>query len=1082
MYKNVHYITAGAGAGKTTTLVNVIKQLIIENGADPGRMMLTTYTKAAANEFRERSKVALIKNNKPDEAIALDKSAMGTVHSIASRYINRYWYLLGMAPDVKPADKTSSEILMNLSLDGLVSGEDTLLLKQYAKSFGITKLDGGYNYDFWKTTLQDLFKKVRGYGFGKEQIDGFRERTKELLSATFHQNGNQAILDSAKPCFDTYLGFASVINDYGTDKAKEQFKTNCITIQGILSLDVKKLDCKRLKDLANIKWGYKPALDNIYPEKQSKEEEMDACIEELKATIKRLSDELVPDECKYISEVSNIIFDMLERWMVAYEKIKKEYAVIDYADMEQLFLELLQKTEVQEDIRQSVDYLFVDEFQDTTPIQTRIFEALSNLVKQSWFVGDRKQAIYGFAGSDSGLVSELARLFPAPEKSRDHISDLKKDTNGNSAAILDTSRRSVPSLVDAANKIFTECFSEIVSGYDKDRIPEEQITLRPDPTRQDPAQRDVLYHVCLNGENTTEQLDALACFVFRMSEDPSFAKAGYTLSDIAILTRGNTQAKTIANALARKGIKTSFFEGKFKDFSEAPEVALILSLLKLSEGLSGKKTRAEIRKLLLDEDLATLAQRVVNSQNDLGMFKGLDEYAKSLKTASLPDRIDALIARFDLLNECASWGMGETRKGHLLLLRKAAADYTASASLLCGAADLRGFLQFLPTYDADIPFDNSADGVKVLTYHKSKGLDWKIVILTELDKYKETTSISGNTLQGDSRNPSGMISVPILPKKVWVAGCIQANPEALQLLQLIQAKQLGEEKRLLYVGFTRAKDVVITATSSADAEVIRRCCPTARKRNVTGIPAGKVDIWGIPGHESTLIDAVDDPKLTRTQNPPCKYKDAGLDLKASSPNELQKFISPSQYHDEQLEKNVDPKRANDFGHRTDIPHPTLEDNVFGDAVHHIFAACTPGQDEANRTIAAQTLAAFGIDDIDGAKKIVSCFNELYSWLEGIYGPIVEMEKELPFRYTNEKGQVFSGNMDLVLRTEKGSVLIDYKTFPGKKEDLFDPASDHFAGKYASQLSVYAKALEARDKKAPLACILYYPVEGLVLTV
>ena len=167
----------------------------------------------------------------------------------------------------------------------------------------------------------------------------------------------------------------------------------------------------------------------------------------------------------------------------------------------------------------------------------------------------------------------------------------------------------------------------------------------------------------------------------------------------------------------------------------------------------------------------------------------------------------------------------------------------------------------------------------------------------------------------------------------------------------------------------------------------------------------------------------------------------------------------------------------DFGHRTDIRHSSLEDNTFGDLVHHVFAACRWGDKEANKAVAARTLQAYGITDEEAAEKLATCIGELYDYL----GEATEIERELPFRYC-ENGQVFSGNMDLVWHTKAGCILVDYKTFPGKKDDLFDPKSPHWAGHYASQLGVYSRALKARDGKEPIARLLYYPIEGLILSV
>ena len=100
----------------------------------------------------------------------------------------------------------------------------------------------------------------------------------------------------------------------------------------------------------------------------------------------------------------------------------------------------------------------------------------------------------------------------------------------------------------------------------------------------------------------------------------------------------------------------------------------------------------------------------------------------------------------------------------------------------------------------------------------------------------------------------------------------------------------------------------------------------------------------------------------------------------------------------------------------------------------------------------------------------------------IPGPTGNLEEVRGRGACDAKGQVFSGNMDLVWRTANGCVLVDYKTFPGNKAELFNPGSKHWAGNYASQLSVYADALSATPWGKPLDRLLYYPVEGMVIRV
>lgn len=1078
LYKNVHHITAGAGAGKTTELVRIITRLV-NDGADPQRMILTTFTNAAATELREKSKAEL----SAEDAVKMNGALMGTLHSIASRYIKRYWYLLGLSPTIKPIEKSVSRILMDRSLEGLVSGKQKAMLNKYVETFGINKGEDGSDNDFWKETLTNLFGKMRGYGFGKERIPEFKERTMKLLRDTFNQDRNKPLFDRVQPDLEKYLGY-DTISKLFTDKSQDQFDIDCAQIRKILAIDPLKVNERQMKDIGAMKWGNVAKIAKNGPDKDRFDPELAAAKVAVKSAAVQLSKGWVPVEYNMIFDVAELLFDIMGDWMAAYEKIKKENGVIDYSDMEKLFLLLLARDEVKDDVRASVDYLFVDEFQDSNPIQAQIYEILSNLVKQSWFVGDRKQAIYGFAGSDAGLINELVEQFPSPEKEEKSLTKFKKDDNGNSSQVLKTSYRSTPKLVNAANNIFIPAF-EKTTGNPKDVIPKEYVHLDPNPKKED-TDWEPLYHinVCktVKGKDYFDN-DALAAFVCRMVADPGFKKAGYDLSDIAILTRTGAIAKKIGKALVKKGIPTSFVDSK--GFKDTPEVSLVLAILRLSEGIDMNKSRAEIRKLVLGEDLKQLSERVGKKTNNLDDFPGLEDFANALRSHSVVDRINEIITRFDLIGISGQWGNPDARRGSLNLLRKAAEDYASESALLCSEADVRGFLSFLKDYKTDEKFDNSAAGVKVLTYHKAKGLDWKIVILCGLDDYKDEETIDGISILGSSTHPESILVIPRLPKKDWVRKCILENKESAKILDEQRAVKMGEERRLLYVGFTRAKEVVITAAKNTSPEVLKKLCPTVEKRATAGfIDDTHVDIWGVPGLLSRFENCTDNSALTASDIPtPVRYKKAGFFLPVSKGGkDIIKYHSPSSYKDPKVQAAATVDTVKDFGQRTDIPHPHLKDNVFGDCIHHIFARCAPRKHEANLAVAESTLKGYGITEAEAPKKAVECIETFFGWLEEKFGPATRLEQEVPFQYTDAKGQVFSGNIDLVWRTAKGCVLVDYKTFPGNKADLFHPDSNHWAGKYASQLGIYADALSVTDFGNPLCRLLFYPVEGLVVSV
>ena len=91
--------------------------------------------------------------------------------------------------------------------------------------------------------------------------------------------------------------------------------------------------------------------------------------------------------------------------------------------------------------------------------------------------------------------------------------------------------------------------------------------------------------------------------------------------------------------------------------------------------------------------------------------------------------------------------------------------------------------------------------------------------------------------------------------------------------------------------------------------------------------------------------------------------------------------------------------------------------------------------------------------------IVTSITQFWSWMEETYDKATHVDRELPFSFVNENGQIVTGEIDLVYHTAEGDILVDYKTYQGNPAHLTDENSDFFAGKYCGQISLYEEALK-----------------------
>ena len=169
--KNITYINAGAGSGKTTKLTQILSEQLgnTNNNIKPSEVILTTFTELAASEFREKSRQQLFKDGHPDIAAELDSATIGTVHSVALGFIQKYWYLIGVSPDMKVMLEDDLQVYISESLGQYVSNEHLRFFNSYRAYFDIIDDQGKAYYDFWKEHLLTIIDKANNYSVDIER-------------------------------------------------------------------------------------------------------------------------------------------------------------------------------------------------------------------------------------------------------------------------------------------------------------------------------------------------------------------------------------------------------------------------------------------------------------------------------------------------------------------------------------------------------------------------------------------------------------------------------------------------------------------------------------------------------------------------------------------------------------------------------------------------------------------------------------------------------------------------------------------------------------------------------------------------
>ena len=163
MLDNVTYFSASAGSGKTYTLTHELADLIANGTVEPEKVILTTYTRVAAAEFREKAKAALYEKGLFDAATRLDSAKIGTVHSVAESLIHKFWYHLGVSPDFQIMSDENKDFYVDQSLVTIATEAEKAVFNEYTRRFDLRDNFKAYNYEFWKSPLKNLIEYATNY-------------------------------------------------------------------------------------------------------------------------------------------------------------------------------------------------------------------------------------------------------------------------------------------------------------------------------------------------------------------------------------------------------------------------------------------------------------------------------------------------------------------------------------------------------------------------------------------------------------------------------------------------------------------------------------------------------------------------------------------------------------------------------------------------------------------------------------------------------------------------------------------------------------------------------------------------------
>ena len=1065
---HVTYISAGAGSGKTYTLTTFLSELITKKGVKPEEFILTTFTEAAAAEFKEKARAKIFECTDYEQyaqaAERLNQAMIGTVDSVSYRFVMKYWYLLGISPNLKYLDDETTKFFINQNLQNILTAEESDFLKSFVDDFEVGYSYGsdkyGKNYDFWKEDVKDIMEKSKSFDTDmSENLKASLEYANSLLGDLPLSYDKNDIL--------TFLNEFELANAADKDGPTKE---------------------KRLKFIKEFRNKFSSKSSHLsYPEYQKFYKELQSLPDKITSKCSTYQTSL--DSFTHIYDTQEVkgkvlkyirtIFDVVDRLSQRYQDYKKEQHSVDYVDIENHFLKLLDIEEVKEDIRENFKYVFVDEFQDSSPTQVKMFEKLSAIVGRdedddykikigentfslhnSVWVGDFKQAIYGFRGADTALTKAVADIIEA---------NMKIKPRQFSMHSLDTSYRSYEQLVNKSNAIFEHSFEGV--------LPKEMVHLDFDVKhKKQPDGFNSLRTWTLNETNaagrTQDICNRLEKLIMKTSNP----------SKIAVLASSKYDYEDIIKELNNRNIPVSIETGID---AACDEVQLIISLLRLVINPYDTYSRALVA-FLTEKDFAAgdvidsklVFNEEVNRSREAGK-NNFPEYlsdktivSKFLEKASLfssqtiHSLVESLIIELDLFNLCRNWQSATVSDVRLQALIDSAAKYEELCKTSAIPPTISGYIEFISDSE-NLKCIGSKNSIVFMTIHKSKGLEWDYVILLGLDTEEleinrfikhEVFGVSfyhNETPSKENLTPPMILNLfprIITGSKTPVPECIRTAIENAARFEQQKTELVSEVRRLWYVAITRAKYILTLVAAGKNPYAVF---------NVIGVPSD----W-----EAGFIE--DDDNLKEGEKyvlttPPV----LSLNVQESK-SHSKRNIQPSGYT---TEKKFTPKTVYKSGHRIPFGKGESESNVIGSCIHDIFCVL-----EKNKTPEAceRIIEGYELKDIlNDSAAIIKAWDNLADFLKKEYGDAVSVAHELNFTQGFD-GHIVNGSIDYIYRTSKGTVFIDFKTFPGKESDIINEGK-HCAANYSGQFQCYQKALEANGETV-IARLVYYPVGGLVV--
>lgn len=1028
----LHYTQASAGSGKTYRIQQDVADKLERGELLPSEIIAVTFTKDAAAELKSRISEALLARGNIQLAAGIMSARIGTVHSVFGQLLSDFAFELGLSPEQRVLEDSDKTQVLAEALDSCLSENDLKQLNHLANRLCV---------EDWRQDLLKIIELMRANAMHSDTADKFANDSMSSLKQ-----------------------YLPTVDDRVTETAFIKALENAVIEAKLIPSPTKGLaetidTCEKILRQPAITWQNWIRISKLKPTKMG--EASFAAVQAMALNVLKC-----PTFQQEIADFISLMFQSARKVMDGFAEIKKSRGLVDFVDQEELALKALQHPLVQQRLSEQVRYLIIDEFQDTSPLQLALFSKVSTLIDDVLMVGDAKQAIYGFRGSDPKLALDV----------------LQYVGQAGNVDSLDYSWRSRTGLVELTNELFTPPFSHLLKS--------EQVKLTP--KREEPVNCAELVWWTLSYEkkNKDNIMAALAegiqnyisSGVQVLDKDTEKTRPA-SWKDLAVLCRSNQEVADLADYCAQLGIPVSL---ERTGLLETPEVSLALACLRRLIDPADALASAEILalctgqnlELWLQDRLAAVAVGEASAWNSSAhpVLTKLDKARQHIGLLSTKEAFTLAMLAGDVNTTVCQWRetakLTEQRLANLVHLTNLVDDYENHCLAQFSAATPTGFILWLKALEQrsnDQQAANSGNAITITTYHKSKGLEWPIVICSSLDSSLKVSlfgpRITNQGLPFDWLNPLNGRSLCYWPYPFPDQKGKEILSERLAESDEYKAAELqarNEAIQLLYVGITRARDqLVLTAIGEED-----NVGDWLKLLNTDLLPPA-AGIVSLPSGATLTVEKATweksaEPKML-TRNRTRHWLKPGLQLTE---------LAAADYY--RPASNIAEATAcagvllHDFNSRIAINGNADMDKV-GNVIHHCLALILkkPDVDIAilNSLVSTVTPGTLQPD------QILRQGLALLDWINTHY-PQAKLHTELPIVQSLDDGSLRQGAIDLVIETDAGYIVIDHKSNPQPKDKWLEIAKT-----YSGQLLAYRDSVATLSNKPVLAMLIHFSVSG-----